>query len=769
MFTFAKASAIAEAKKVIRRLAKETVRQYGRLVAKVTHSSPHITLPLLLNQIQVYDNLIPSVVEAFRFLTPLSFDVLMWSLLVALSFSERDRLKEDGVNVADWLQNLARFASSAIRRHYASMDPAPLLRFVYAQLCDENGLDVILLQELLTLVAGIEKPENDSEALIEAHFGGPLLQSTIQEAAQVTSKPPRRAFAHLKAALESENLTRPLLIALAQAVDAAVYRMDYEHLKFTGSLVDVLQSTLQQYLRFLKAGNIEVDLCFEELCGEFKLTKASALYLLTFLGKPVSFAEDAQFGSFLKLFWSLEAIRIPEARYQLEAAKLGEKEKLLAELEALKHQRSEQLASLSNALVSSLTGSTDRAIITDTVLSSAIFPRLLQSPTSALLCADFLFLCHDQNVKNLSTLALFDAVFELPGRVLACLTEFEANCFGRFVQECLGKLQAWHQSEAKFTEEAQRLGFLKRWSELVGDVESIEDSKSVEDVEAIEDVEDVEEGELLEEIEEQEETELAEEQEEADMPTSQQSSTPHTSSQLNWQDFRHVCFKWHEKITNALLSCFSSSDFTAIRNAIIFSSRLQGNFPRLERQSRKLEVAVGELKEKDSREDVKVLATRYSALLAQNRPFLVKESKFHETDEPDEDEEAEEIKQVSQQTEKMKLKRSASEIDEQSSDSKRSRSGRHARDSRDIRDLRGERNARDARDSRDSRDSRDHQRDPQRDYQRDHQRDSRDHQRDHHRDSRDSRDSRDGRDGRDSGRYSSSSSSRHRESARRRY
>ncbi len=689
MFDFAKASAISEAKKLIRRLAKETVRQYGRLVAKVTHSSPHVTIPLLLSQIQVYDNLIPSVVEAFRFLTPLTFDVLMWSLLGALSSSERDRLKEDGVNVADWLQNLARFASSLIRRHYTSIDPAPLLRFIYAQLCDDNGLDVILLQELLTLVAGIEKPENDSEALIEAQFGGPLLQSTIIEASQVSSRPPRRAFTQLKAAFEAENLAKSLLIALAQAVDAAVYRMDYEHLKFTGSLVDVLQSTLQQYLRFLKAGNVEVELNFDELVDDFKLTKASALFLLISLGKPVSL----ELGSpFLQLFWSLEAIRVPEARYELEVAKLTEasaKEKLQLELELTKQERCEQLTLLSAQLVSSLSSQTDRNEITEIVINSAIFPRLLQSPNASILCADFLFFCHNCEVKNFSTLALFDAIFELPARVLPCLTEFESNCLGRFVHECLSKLQVWHQSEEKYNEEARKLGFLKRWSELIG-------SNVIEDEQLLDEVED---GELSEDSDVEK---VGDGHEVINNETEKEAVQ---DSMLNWQDFRHVCFKWHDKLTSALLSCFSSSDFTSIRNTIIFSSRLQGTFPKLEKQSRSLESSITKLKEKDSREDVKVLATRYCALLAQNRPHLLKASKFHETDEPDE-----ELEIVTLKAEKIHLKRSASEIGEEAN-SKRSRPERLSREvcdsSRDYRDLRNSREARNSRDSRESREVRD--------------------------------------------------------------
>lgn len=718
---------------MIRRLAKETVRQYGRLVAKVTHAAPHVTIPLIIAQLQVYDNLIPSVVEAFKFLTPLSYDVLMWSVLSGIASSERDRLKEDGVNVADWLQNSARFIASLIRRHYSFVDAGPLLRFIYAQLCDDNGLDVILLQELLTLVAGIEKPENDSEAALEAKFGGPVLQAFIEESAQVSTKPHRRAFSKLKAALEAEGLARPLLIALAQAADAAVYRMDYEHLKLTASLVDTLQSTLVQYLRFLSATGLQIDLDLTELTEECKLTKATSLFLMKSLGQQVSLENP-----FLNTFWNLSALRIPHARYSLEISKAPAevKSKLDQELSALKEQREEEQRKLVEDSFN---------VDFETILEYAIWPRLSSSPVDALLAADFIFFAHEHELlQSVSTVDLFDAIVNLPEARLPYLTEVEAACFGRFMQECLLKLQDWHSNQSTFESQARhKSGFFQEPANdrIVEDV-----TEPVEPAEPI-----VEDGEIGED-----ENKDVEEIVESTANLMQIDATPH-EPYLTWQEYRHCLYDWHQKLFDAIHQCLNTSDFTSIRNAIIFSSRLQGTFPRLEKHSKGLEEAILSLKEHDKREDIKVLATRYSALIIQNRSILLKESQFHQCEVEEEENDVEE----STPKKSSPLKRSASEMEIDSGNtSKRSRrddrsyprsrptSESYSRSSRSERSDRSERYERD-RDSRNSRDTNSrHSRDTR---ESSHSRDTRDssHSRDT-RDSRDYRESRDSRDGRES-------------------
>lgn len=73
----AKTLAINDTRRVMRRLAKENVKQLGRLLGKLTHANPAVVFPVILEQLQAYDNLIQPVVESMRFLTPLGYDVLL--------------------------------------------------------------------------------------------------------------------------------------------------------------------------------------------------------------------------------------------------------------------------------------------------------------------------------------------------------------------------------------------------------------------------------------------------------------------------------------------------------------------------------------------------------------------------------------------------------------------------------------------------------------------------------------------------------------------
>lgn len=791
-----RASSISEARKVMRRLAKENVRQYGRLVAKVTHSNPVVVLPLILDQLQAYDNIIPAVVDAFKYLPPLSFDVLIFCLLKSLCNPERDRLKEDGTNIASWLQNLSQFSAAIFRKYPQLIDPAPLLRYIYAQLMDDNCLDVLLLQEILIQMAGIDKPENASESLLEASSGGPIL---IQEFKSTNSQSlgiptvSRRAQARLKLALESENLTFNLLVALAQASDAAIYRMDYSHLKLVSTLTDTCHSAFLQYLEFLKSLNVPVTFEFDKLVLVNKLELPIAFLIAKTFGLSIDsspeviksvYSEEASSSlfipsEFLKCFWSigLSDISVPLHRYQAEIAK---SKNFVEPLQQEMKQQVLECGRVRDSLVkvkdSWFTGSSDRNSIVNSVIKLALLPRILLGPTEALFSAKFLFLLHGLGPQRLSTLSLLDSIFDsLPSILLPSLTESESHCFGRFMHEILLVLQSWQTSREKYEREAISVhlpGFMKRWSHFLSN-EASEEPEEPEESE--EDGESVEDGEIETEIENLENSEIVTVAEEMSV-VSLETEAEVNENALNWEDFKHVLYKWHEKLFTSVLGFLKSGEYSQIRNSIIFLSHLSGGtFPRLEKFSSELEAAVNELKQKESREDLKVLATRYSAMLTQNRGKLVKEHEFHKcesseanvvdrpssslTASPEKKRPVQREREEENVAEKrVKLGserdiRGDSRRDSRESKSRKDTSGGdnrgESRDNRDTRENRESRESRDTRESRESRDSRD-------------TRDSRDNRRDYR--SRDSREIRDERDNRTDSSHnntrSSSSSSR---------
>lgn len=74
---YARAVTLFDVRRVMRRLAKENVKQLGRLLGKLSHGNPTIFFPILLDQLQAYDNLIQPIVESLKYITPLAMDVLM--------------------------------------------------------------------------------------------------------------------------------------------------------------------------------------------------------------------------------------------------------------------------------------------------------------------------------------------------------------------------------------------------------------------------------------------------------------------------------------------------------------------------------------------------------------------------------------------------------------------------------------------------------------------------------------------------------------------
>ncbi|KAJ2771355.1 THO2 plays a role in transcriptional elongation, partial [Coemansia nantahalensis] len=106
-----------QVRSMMRRLSGDTVKLIGRQLCNLCHPTPTLSLKIILDQVCSYDNLVDSVVEAFRYLTPLSADVLFCLILSLLDDPTSAKVKEDGVNAAHWLQSLALFVAMYSHRH----------------------------------------------------------------------------------------------------------------------------------------------------------------------------------------------------------------------------------------------------------------------------------------------------------------------------------------------------------------------------------------------------------------------------------------------------------------------------------------------------------------------------------------------------------------------------------------------------------------------------------------------------------------------------
>jgi len=147
-------------KKLNRRLSSDNVKLYSRQMGKVSHSNPAVVFGIILEQLQAYDNLVIPVVDAFKYITPFGFDILACthslhgivfklvrtdSIIEALSSPDKPRLKEDGTNIASWLNGLAVFTGTVYKK-YPGIELAGILNYISNQLKNHNTYDLVILK-----------------------------------------------------------------------------------------------------------------------------------------------------------------------------------------------------------------------------------------------------------------------------------------------------------------------------------------------------------------------------------------------------------------------------------------------------------------------------------------------------------------------------------------------------------------------------------------------------------------------------------------------
>ena len=152
--------------KVMRRLSKENVKEFGRKLAKSAHGNPLAVMTSIAVQIEAYTNMIAPVCDAFKYLTPLGYDVLTFVIIEKLA-EGREKLKDDGQNVSLWLSALATFCGHLAKK-YSAIELSALLQYLVNTLKDNQSLDLLVLKELITRMTGKESLEDMSDAQVEA-------------------------------------------------------------------------------------------------------------------------------------------------------------------------------------------------------------------------------------------------------------------------------------------------------------------------------------------------------------------------------------------------------------------------------------------------------------------------------------------------------------------------------------------------------------------------------------------------------------------------
>lgn len=278
----AKTGCVKDTRYIMRRLSKETVNQYGRYIGKTVHSNPTIAFTIIIDQLQSYDNQIPHVVDASKYLTDFEFDVLNYCMLEALSNTSKERIQPNGTLISKWLVALAQFCGTLWRKH--SIDLKGLLHYVTNQLLTKNVYDLLVLQELICQMAGIKLLDESTADQLEAFAGGELLrrEALMFESLRIFKK----SSARLTRALLDSHLAVKLGILMAQSRrDIAFSETSSKDLKITGWLHDHCHKSLVQYFDFLIANvdksdypNLFSDV--EELCGVYGIELEVAFHIL---------------------------------------------------------------------------------------------------------------------------------------------------------------------------------------------------------------------------------------------------------------------------------------------------------------------------------------------------------------------------------------------------------------------------------------------------------------------------------------------------------
>ena len=105
---FAETKALHSAKSHLKRLSKDNTKHAGRFIAMSTHSCPLVVFDHILGQIEVYDNMIPFVVDALKYTTELAKDAMAYILLNQLR-KDSNKLKPGDTHYSGWFSALSKF------------------------------------------------------------------------------------------------------------------------------------------------------------------------------------------------------------------------------------------------------------------------------------------------------------------------------------------------------------------------------------------------------------------------------------------------------------------------------------------------------------------------------------------------------------------------------------------------------------------------------------------------------------------------------------
>lgn len=247
-------AARSETKSTMKRISKTNIPEMAKILAKTAYSCPGIVYKTALDQIESYNNLADVVVECAKYFTDLGYDVLVWCLLTSLG-KDRDRKQaESALLTSKWLVSLAKFTGKVFKR-YSIMNCVPVLQYVNHSIFKGEATDLIILEELISQMAGVVPDTDFNDKQLMAMTGGEHLRRQTLISLQDKRYESMKTSKRLVSALTDTRLAGQLLIAIAQHRQCMMYHVEEHeaHIKSLATMADDSQRVLFLYLDLLRS------------------------------------------------------------------------------------------------------------------------------------------------------------------------------------------------------------------------------------------------------------------------------------------------------------------------------------------------------------------------------------------------------------------------------------------------------------------------------------------------------------------------------------
>jgi len=615
-----------------KRISGARAKECGRLLVKISLNNPLIAFDLLLDQVQVFDNMIVPVVDSMKYMSQLSLDCMSFILITRLSDPTKTKLKDDGLNESHWFQSLTSFAGDLYRK-YPDLDIVPILQYAINSLKDEDSLDLLILNELISNMTGLEAIDEMAKSQMEGLSGGRTLEAqtaTIQQEDDRTT-----STQSLLSLLIREQFVFPLFALMSQQKSQIVYRTETHYVKMIGELFDKCHGVLCQFIKLVSNG-IESDTIYSNLfpslyslCVEHRIPPADAfmihrrcIHLPRISICPEPKEEEGQemeddvdplvkacrhllpsstwsaiSPEFYAIFWSMSMydLHIPKQQYaeqikkcrklvaeidsasKLDEEKQKEKEAHLKVAQKLKEEfilQSKNFQVMKIKLGKQkdtwLAKVVDRNLTVTRFLQYCIFPRCFASGIDALYCAKFIDTIHNLGTPWFSVIHFYDQITKSMIPLICSCTANEATRFGQFLKEILRPLHTWKRSKKSYEEECMTKASF-----------AIDFYK------------------------------------------------PH-GERLSFPKFLLIVQRWHKVITKVFSTCLSSNIRMQIGNALLILTQIGSVYPRISTHGEHLEKLLTRIVNdpQHKKSAIKVLATRSHAILCSEKKHWVSEREF---------------------------------------------------------------------------------------------------------------------------------------------